>query len=156
MATPIAALDIGTTKTCALIGEQTDAGAMRILGVGVALSRGLRKGVVTDVKEASLAIASAVEQAERVSGMSAQEVYVGIAGAHIQSTNSRGVAGIHGGRGIVNSKFDQSSRRRGTQSARPRVGTDRGRRSGIDGVGKRNGCGAGGHWRRYNRHCDFY
>ncbi len=101
MAIPIAALDIGTTKTCALIGELTDAGAMRILGAGVAPSRGLRKGVVTDVKEASLAIASAVEQAERVSGMSAQEVFVGIAGAHIQSTNSRGVAGIHGGRGVM-------------------------------------------------------
>ncbi|CAG0946009.1 partial Cell division protein FtsA, partial [Anaerolineae bacterium] len=101
MATLIAALDIGTTKTCALIGELTDAGAMRILGAGVAPSRGLRKGVVTDVKETSLAIASAVEQAERVSGMSAQEVFVGIAGAHIQSTNSRGVAGIHGGRGVM-------------------------------------------------------
>ncbi|MCL4393921.1 MAG: cell division protein FtsA [Chloroflexi bacterium] len=101
MPTPIAALDIGTTKTCALIGEMTDTGAVRILGAGIAPSRGMRKGVVTDVKEAALAIASAVEQAERVSGMPMEAVYVGIAGAHIQSTNSRGVSAIHSGRGVT-------------------------------------------------------
>ena len=101
MATPIAALDIGTTKTCALIGEVTEAGTVRILGSGIAPSRGLRKGVVTDVKEAALAIASAVEQAERVSGLACDFAYVGIAGAHIQSTNSRGIAAIHSGRGVT-------------------------------------------------------
>ncbi len=100
MAVPIAALDIGTTKTCALIGEVSDAGITRILGCGVEPSRGMRKGVVTDVKEASLAIAAAMQQAERVAGIAIPEVYVGIAGAHIQSTNSRGVAGIHGGHGV--------------------------------------------------------
>src|SRR5713226_2325785 len=101
MPTPIAALDIGTTKTCALIGEMTEAGAIRILGAGVAPSRGLRKGVVTDVKDASQAIAEAVEQAERVSGMKITEVFVGIAGAHIQSINSRGVAAINNGHGVL-------------------------------------------------------
>jgi cell division protein FtsA len=108
MAIPIAALDIGTTKTCALIGEITESGAIRILGSGVALSRGLRKGVVTDVKEASQAIAEAVEQAELVSGMTIETAYVGIAGAHIQSTNSRGVAGIHSGRGVTQDDIERA------------------------------------------------
>jgi cell division protein FtsA len=108
MAIPIAALDIGTTKTCALIGELTDVGAVRILGNGVAPSRGLRKGVVTDVKEASQAIADAVVQAERVSGLKMDAAYVGIAGAHIQSTNSRGVAAIHGGRGVSQDDIDRA------------------------------------------------
>ncbi len=108
MPTPIAALDIGTTKTCALIGEVTDAGTLRILGAGVALSRGMRKGVVTDVKEASQAIIAAVEQAERVAGIKMGEVYVGIAGAHIQSTNSRGVAAIHSGRGVMQDDIDRA------------------------------------------------
>ncbi len=108
MPTPIAALDIGTTKTCALIGEMTDAGTPRILGAGVAPSRGMRKGVVTDVKEASQAIIAAVEQAERVSGIKMEEVYVGIAGAHIQSTNSRGVAAIHSGRGVTQDDIDRA------------------------------------------------
>ncbi len=108
MPTPIAALDIGTTKTCALVGEFTDAGTWRILGAGVAPSRGLRKGVVTDVKEAAQAIAEALEQAERVSGIALDVAYVGIAGAHIQSTNSRGVAGIHGGRGVTQDDMDRA------------------------------------------------
>jgi len=108
MPPPIAALDIGTTKTCALIGEVTDAGMVRILGSGVAPSRGLRKGVVTDVKEVALAIASAVEQAERVSGLAMDSVYVGIAGAHIQSTNSRGAAAIHSGRGVTQDDIDRA------------------------------------------------
>jgi cell division protein FtsA len=108
MPPPIVALDIGTTKTCALIGEVTDAGMFRILGSGVVPSRGLRKGVVTDVKEASLAIASAVEQAERVSGLALDSAYVGIAGAHIQSTNSRGVAAIHSGRGVIQDDIDRA------------------------------------------------
>ena len=108
MPTPIAALDIGTTKTCALIGELTDAGAVRILGAGIAPSRGMRKGVITDVKEASLAISAAVEQAQLVSGMPIEGVYVGIAGAHIQSTNSRGVAAIHNGRGVTPDDVDRA------------------------------------------------
>ena len=108
MPPPIVALDIGTTKTCALIGEVTDAGMVRILGSGIVPSRGLRKGVVTDVKEAALAIASAVEQAELVSGLTIDSAYVGIAGAHIQSTNSRGVAAIHSGRGVTQDDIDRA------------------------------------------------
>jgi cell division protein FtsA len=108
MTVPIAALDIGTTKTCALIGEQTENGMWRILGAGVAPSRGMRKGVVTDVKEATQAIAEAMEQAERVAGLAFDAAYVGIAGAHIQSTNSRGVAGIHGGRGVTQDDIDRA------------------------------------------------
>lgn len=108
MITPIAALDIGTTKTCALIGEQTENGTWRILGAGVVASRGMRKGVITDVKEATQAIASAIEQAERVSGLTMDSVYVGIAGAHIQSTNSRGVAAIHSGRGVTQDDIDRA------------------------------------------------
>ncbi len=97
----VAALDIGTTKTCALIAEVTNRGSIRILGAGVTPSRGMRKGVVTDVKEASQAILMAVDQAERISGFKVEAAYVGIAGAHIQSTNSRGVAAIHSGRGVT-------------------------------------------------------
>jgi cell division protein FtsA len=105
---PIAVLDIGTTKTCALIGELTDTGTLRILGNGIAPSRGLRKGVVVDVKETALAIASAVEQAERVSGLTMEAAYVGIAGAHIQATNSRGVAAIHARHGVTPEDIDRA------------------------------------------------
>jgi cell division protein FtsA len=49
-----------------------------------------------------------LEQAERVSGILVESVFVGIAGAHIQSTNSRGVAGIHGGRGVTQDEIDRA------------------------------------------------
>lgn len=101
MPPPVAILDIGTTKTCALIADSVGDDALRVLGAGVVPSRGMRKGVVTDVKEAAQAIAQAVEQAERVAGLTVEGMYVGIAGAHIQSTNSRGVAPIRDGRGVT-------------------------------------------------------
>ncbi|MGE5140301.1 MAG: cell division protein FtsA [Rudaea sp.] len=102
MGVPVAAVDIGTTKTCALIGEQGDDGRLRILGVGLAPSNGLRKGVVVDVKLATQSIALAVEQAERSANMSIEGAYVGIAGSHISSANSRGVAGVpHSARGVT-------------------------------------------------------
>jgi cell division protein FtsA len=102
MTVPVAALDIGTTKTCALIGEASEGGGVRVLGVGMSPSNGLRKGVVVDVKLAAQSIALAVEQAERAASMSIEGAYVGIAGAHISSTNSRGVAGIpHTSKGVT-------------------------------------------------------
>jgi cell division protein FtsA len=74
---------------------------MRIVGVGVSPSRGLRKGIVVNAAEAADAIVASVERAERISGYHVTQAYVGIAGAHIASVNSRGVVGIpHGERGI--------------------------------------------------------
>lgn len=101
MATPIAALDIGTSKTCVLIAEWADPKTVRILGSGVTLSRGIKKGVVVDVKEASDAIRGAVAQAERVSRLTVEGVYVGLAGSHIQSTNSRGVSPVKDSRNVT-------------------------------------------------------
>ncbi len=101
MSIPVAALDVGTTKTCALIGEATEQGGVRILGAGIAPSNGLRKGVLVDVKLAAQSIALAVEQAERMANMSIEGAYVGLAGAHISSVNSRGVAGVPHGRGVT-------------------------------------------------------
>ncbi len=109
MGVPVAALDIGTTKTCALIGETGPDGKLTILGVGIAPSNGLRKGVIVDVKLATQSIAAAVEQAERSANMSIEGAYVGIAGAHISSTNSRGVAGIpHNSRGVTQDVLDRA------------------------------------------------
>jgi cell division protein FtsA len=100
MSIPVAVLDIGTTKTVALIAERAQEG-VRILGVGLAPSEGIRKGVVVDVKLAAQSIALAVEQAERMANMSIEGAYVGIAGSHIASINSRGVAPIPHGRAVT-------------------------------------------------------
>ncbi len=93
----IVGIDVGTTKVCTLIGEVDEADNLCIVGVGVAPSHGLSKGVVVNVEEASRCIAESIEQAERVSGYAIESCYVGLAGKHISSLNSRGVVAV--GRG---------------------------------------------------------
>lgn len=86
-------LDIGTTKVCALVGE-VRAGQLRIIGYGVEGSRGMRKGMIVDVAEASVAIAKAVEKAEETSGYALSRALISMAGEHIGSTNSNGAVAI--------------------------------------------------------------
>lgn len=90
----IAGIDVGTTKVCTLVGEVSEENDLSIVGVGVTPSRGLRKGIVVDVNEATEVIAASVERAERISGYDIESAYVGIAGGHISSLNSRGVVAI--------------------------------------------------------------
>jgi len=97
----IAGLDIGTTKICAVIGEVDEEDQVYILGVGEVPSRGMRRGVVVNVAEATAAIGEAVEEAEREAQMPMQSAYVGISGAHIAATPSRGVVAIGRGRSIT-------------------------------------------------------
>jgi cell division protein FtsA len=74
---------------------------MRIVGVGIVPAKGIRKGVVVNVNEVTAAITESVQRAERTSGYSIASAYVGLAGAHISSLNSRGVVAIsRGERGI--------------------------------------------------------
>jgi len=109
MGKTIASIDIGTTKICTLVGEVDDEGILRIVGVGVTPSRGLRKGVVVNVSQATEAIATSVEKAERISGYEIERAYVSVAGAHISSTNSRGVVAVsHGSRGISEEDVDRA------------------------------------------------
>jgi len=98
-------IDVGTTKICTLVAETYEDGQLRIIGVGVSPSRGLRKGVVVNVNEATEAITASVRKAERISGYEIANAFVGIGGGHISAINSRGVVGIsRGARGI--SQFD--------------------------------------------------
>ncbi len=91
----IAGLDIGTTKTCAVVASSGPDG-LEIIGVGEAPSTGMRKGVVTDLEETVRAIEAATEKAERMAGVHVSHVYVGVTGEHMQSTNNRGVVAVTG------------------------------------------------------------
>jgi cell division protein FtsA len=90
-------IDVGTTKICTLIADMEDGKTLRILGVGLEPARGMRKGVVVDVEQASQAIAASVEKAQRSAGYEIGVAFVSLAGSHIASVNSRGVVGIGGG-----------------------------------------------------------
>lgn len=89
-----AAIDVGTTKVCTVVGEVTSAQDLRILGVGIGPSVGLTKGMVDNIPAAIEAIASSVERAERASGTRIMSAHVGIAGPHISSMSSRGIVAI--------------------------------------------------------------
>lgn len=89
----VVGLDIGTTKTCAIVGEVADDG-VNIIGIGTHPSRGLRKGMVVNIESTVESIRKSVEEAELMGGCDITGVYVGIGGAHIKGINSRGIVAI--------------------------------------------------------------
>ncbi|MDR1507161.1 MAG: cell division protein FtsA [Treponema sp.] len=89
-------LDIGTTKVCAVIGEQNENGNLEITGVGTCASTGLRKGVVVNIEATLRSAAQAIEAAEMMSGREVHSVWTGIGGSHIDGINSRGVVAVTG------------------------------------------------------------
>ncbi len=86
----VCGLDIGTTKTCAVVAIEGPSG-LEVVGIGEAPSLGMRKGVVVDLDQTIKSIEAATEQAERMAGLPVEDVYVGITGDHIRSTNNRAV-----------------------------------------------------------------
>lgn len=89
----IVSLDIGTSKIRAIIGEISN-GAINIIGVGSAESEGIRKGAIVDIDQTVQSIRNAVEHAERMVGITIDEVYVGIAGNHIALQTNHGVVAV--------------------------------------------------------------
>jgi cell division protein FtsA len=92
----IVGIDVGTTKVCTLVGRVEDDKSIRILGVGIEPSEGIKKGVVVDLGAASQAITRSVKKAESTSGLEITSALVSIAGAHVSSVNSRGAAAVNG------------------------------------------------------------
>ena len=93
----VVGIDVGTTKICTLVGRVEDENAIRILGVGIEPSDGIRKGVIVDLAAATQTITRSVERAEQTSGLEIESALVSLAGAHVSSVNSRGAIAIPGG-----------------------------------------------------------
>ena len=93
----ISALDIGTSKVIALIGEVQEDNEIHIVGLGQAPSRGLKAGMVTNIDATAQAIQQAVNEAELMADTKISHVTTGIAGNHIRSLNSQGVVKIKDG-----------------------------------------------------------
>ena len=94
----VCGLDIGTTKTCAVIaeigGELPRTAEARILGVGTSRTSGMRRGVVRDIDEATRSVREALAAAERMAGFKVEGAYVGIAGEHVRAITSPGVVNV--------------------------------------------------------------
>lgn len=91
----IVGLDLGTTKTCIIVGEIKPQG-VDIIGFGSQPSEGLRKGVVVNIDSTVDAVKRAVEEAEHMSGCEISSVFAGIAGGHIKGQNSLGIVAVKG------------------------------------------------------------
>ena len=95
----IAAVDLGTTKTCSVIAEVHEDHCLRrdlkILGVGQAKSTGMRQ-IVTHIEETTESVRAALEEAELMAGVRVDRVYVSINGEHIRVMASPGVVAVLG------------------------------------------------------------
>ena len=102
----VAGLDIGSTKTCAVIGEvtgdvlpargpdQVRMPVVKILGVGQARTGGMRREVVTDIEGTTESVRAALKEAELMAGVSIDRVFVGVAGEYIHARTSNGVVAV--------------------------------------------------------------
>ncbi len=93
--TLLTSIDVGTTKICTTIADMHEGeGGVRVIGVGVAPSRGLHKGLVVNINEAREAIHESVRKAEQASGFKVESAFIGVTGRHVSSVNNRGVVAI--------------------------------------------------------------
>ncbi|MCA9737833.1 MAG: cell division protein FtsA [Gemmatimonadetes bacterium] len=96
----VAGLDIGTTKTCAVLAEvpadPRQRHQLQVVGVGQARTEGMKSDVVTHIDETAETVRAALREAEVMAGVSVDRVYAGIAGAHIQTGASLGVVAVGG------------------------------------------------------------
>jgi cell division protein FtsA len=108
----VCAIDIGTTKICALMASVSHDSlgklSLTLLGEGQASSRGIRRGVVVNVPEATAAVAEAIEKCEQAAGRQMLSAYAGIAGSHIATRNSKGVSPVDKRNGVTGNDMQRA------------------------------------------------
>ena len=90
----LVALDIGTSKIAALVGEIGPENEVEVIGFGTHPSNGLKKGVVVNIESTVQSIQRAIEEAELMAGCEIHSAFTGIAGSHVKSLNSHGIVAI--------------------------------------------------------------
>ncbi|MEK9201052.1 MAG: cell division protein FtsA, partial [Patescibacteria group bacterium] len=102
----VSAIDIGSSKVTALIGQirpdQLD--KVHVIGAASSTSKGVRKGQIVNIEEAVTSIAEAVEAAERMAGFNFSRAWVSVGGSHIGSQNSHGVVAVSQPQGEIASE----------------------------------------------------
>lgn len=109
-----AALDIGTCRIVALVGEVDEEGRLYVIGHGEAAAEGLKRGVVVDMEKTVRSITRAVKDAQMTSATEIDRITVGIAGEHIRSINSHGVVAV----GRSDNEITRADIRRAIEAAR--------------------------------------
>ena len=94
MTKKIAAIDVGTTKVCTIMGVQDDKTGLRVLGVGMAPSHGIEKAIVGNVSQVKESIRQSISKAEMMAGSKLTSAYIGVTGQSISSANKKGTIAI--------------------------------------------------------------
>lgn len=98
----LAAVDIGSSKIATIVGvKSTDSEELRIIGFHTSPSRGVKKGLIVDIDEITMAVEESVEKTERMAGHKINEVLVSVGGPHISSLNSHGVVAVSNPQGEI-------------------------------------------------------
>jgi len=91
----ICGIDIGSSKIATVVGvESPDGGEIKIIGFNTTPSRGVKKGLIVDIKEVTSAVEESVEKAERMAGHKINSALVSVGGPHISSLNSHGIVAV--------------------------------------------------------------
>jgi len=99
----IAGIDIGSAKITTIIGSASEEG-VKVIGVASTPSRGMRKGQIVDIEDATAGVIDSVEAAERMAGYSLSQVLVSVGGPHLASQNSTGVVAVAEPEGEITSQ----------------------------------------------------
>lgn len=100
-------IDVGTSKICSILANVPEGGVIQILGVGIAPSQGLHKGIVVDVEEAKRSIRESLERAGKAGRIGIKSAYVSVTGKHISSFNNRAMVPIAKERLVTDAEFKQ-------------------------------------------------
>ncbi|MBU3738610.1 MAG: cell division protein FtsA, partial [Rhodoferax sp.] len=90
----VVGLDIGTAKVMAVVAEVMPSGELKLAGLGVSASNGLKRGVVVNIDATVQSIQQALKEAELMADCKITRVYTGITGSHIRGMNSSGMVAI--------------------------------------------------------------
>ncbi len=94
MGKTVLAIDIGSTKICAIIARIEDSGSIAVIGAGINKAQGLKRGTITNIELASRSIKQAVDDAKRVAAVDVKKAIVSISGSYTKSLNSTGIVNI--------------------------------------------------------------
>ena len=93
--TLICGIDIGSSKIATIVGLYSlETHEVRIIGFNSTPSRGVKKGMIVDIDQATTSIEMSIEKAERMAGHQIKEAFVTVGGPHIASINSHGIVAV--------------------------------------------------------------
>ncbi len=100
--TLICGIDIGSSKIATVVGVKSEeTGEVKIIGFNTTLARGIRKGLIVDIKEVTDVVEESVEKAERMAGHKISQAFVSVGGPHISSLNSHGIVAVSNPQGEI-------------------------------------------------------